>query len=82
MAVINSSHLLQVMAMSITSIVGSLLLRLDYGRSPELRVCFSLARGRGDGYAIRHEWLHLQHRSQPCSVLHSPDREHDLLCVE
>jgi hypothetical protein len=46
------------MATSPISIVGGLLLRLDYGRSPELRECLSLARGRGDDYAKRHEWLH------------------------
>lgn len=68
---------------SLICIVGSLLHRPNYGRSPELmRDTLSLARGRGDGYAIPHESLHLHPRSQPRPVLHSPDREHDLQCIE
>ena len=53
------------MATSLISIVGG-----GFCYLPRLRMqpvtkkeFLSLARGRGDGYAIRDEWLHLHHRS-------------------
>ena len=61
-AMINSSHLLQVMATSLISIVSGDGLLL--GTQPiTKREFLSLARSRGDGYAIHNAWLHLHPHS-------------------